>query len=557
MREGFMSKVGALIAGHDTTISEEERLQCLHVLRRHKVPLAFLDVVRLWASSSHSAGKIYEEEIAEYKLLKEEFAQCLSALKEKGIETLFIKSSGEFPYRSDNLDILIKVEEMDEARKLLEEMGYTENRRYVEPGKFLYRKLTSTHPQPILHLHENVSWGYTIFLSGEWLWQRAQRGEDGALYPCREDSFLVNLAHGFYENYGYTLYDLWKFYRLLSEEDFDWERVFEGAKTFGWLDGASCGLEVVDQLMEGLFGRTFIPQERIRSFTKFTRAFINRACDKMLGNGNVAELGKPLSKTYFYKKLLRENNPFTKKCYKLFITTLNNIRGAFGWYPQKGFLISISGVDGCGKTSLAKGIYENLKLCDLRVRYVWSRAGFMSIARVIKFFFPAKSKNSGIDEEVKERLSTKKIVEVLWSYIVALDILLYLLLKVCIPLRLGYVVVCDRYIWDALVDLTMRFGQRDVLRGPGKGVLMRLAAKPNIAYYLKVNADIVRDRKKHDVYWEGLDARIRMYDDMAGRCNLSIVDASKPLSELVEKLSRDSADKYFSLYERRKPGWRG
>jgi len=153
-----------------------------------------------------------------------EFVNVADAFAVEGIRAALIKSVGlapSFPYRSDNVDTLVPLEQGEAAAKVLSRLGYVELRNIEEPRKFLFKRFSGARVASAIHLHEQVGWG-TGFLNEGWLWERASRAFDDRLvvHPGPEDGMLITLAHAFYEDKEVKAWDLVKVRHRVSLSGF-------------------------------------------------------------------------------------------------------------------------------------------------------------------------------------------------------------------------------------------------------------------------------------------------------------------------------------------------
>jgi dTMP kinase len=110
-----------------------------------------------------------------------------------------------------------------------------------------------------------------------------------------------------------------------------------------------------------------------------------------------------------------------------------------------------------------------------------------------------------------------------------LDYGIQLLFKVRLPLLLGKTVICDRYVYDTLVDFVADFR----LSGDKIAQLfsippLDLFAKPDLVFVLDL-AESVASRRKGDAtrgFLEYLTARRNLYLEIAKRFHASVLDAS-------------------------------
>lgn len=141
--------------------------------------------------------------------------------------------------------------------------------------------------------------------------------------------------------------------------------------------------------------------------------------------------------------------------------------------------------------------------------------------------------------EKRRVIHSQKLV-FLWAYIVMLDYGIQLLFKVRLPLLLGKTVVCDRYVYDTLVDFIADFK----LSGNKISQLLsipplELFAKPDLIFLLDLAESVATERKGDATrgFLEYLAARRHLYLQIAKRFHAIVLDASnfQKVQQLITK----------------------
>lgn len=170
---------------------------------------------------------------------------------------------------------------------------------------------------------------------------------------------------------------------------------------------------------------------------------------------------------------------------------------------KKGMLICFTGIDGSGKTTVAKKVTTFLKEKELSAVYVYGRIKpFLAKPLMVignKLFLRTYSITENYVEysgEKKNLFSKHKFIQKIYLYVILIDYLLQLLIKIKIPLISGKVIVCDRYIYDTVITdiaVDMNFSTEQVLSLLDKCFL--LIPKPDMAFLVDVNEDVAYSRK--------------------------------------------------------------
>jgi len=148
-------------------------------------------------------------------------------------------------------------------------------------------------------------------------------------------------------------------------------------------------------------------------------------------------------------------------------------------------LVSFSGIDGCGKTTLAKKAVEMLKAQGVNASY--SRVADIALARRAGNALGKVSK----EKSKAFAYSGGRVVGFLRKLSILLDVLLFRI-KYGIAKLSKKSIVCDRYFYDSLVHLNF-LG----IGTPGfQKLLLTLAPKPDVAFLVIVQAEVAMNRNK-------------------------------------------------------------
>ena len=105
------------------------------------------------------------------------------------------------------------------------------------------------------------------------------------------------------------------------------------------------------------------------------------------------------SKGFSFAKLLRDPSRSPARRVKDLVThTLYGIKLRLRIHSQPSMLVTINGVDGCGKTTQARALQSAFHTCHLKADYVWYRGGsagwLSSLLRLLRAGRPAADSTS-------------------------------------------------------------------------------------------------------------------------------------------------------------------
>ena len=212
---------------------------------------------------------------------------------------------------------------------------------------------------------------------------------------------------------------------------------------------------------------------------------------------------------------------------------------------SKAFFICFTGIDGTGKTTLSKELVELLNKKGVKCKYVYAGLithilkPFMLIGRLI--FLRGKNIEYYSEYSNTKRKAIEKRPFLSWIYqkILLFDYFLQIFWKIKIPLRLGKNIVCDRYVYDTVINNIPRSDNSiNNIRWLLKKCF-RIAPKPDIAFLIDVSEEIAYQRKDDVPSIEYLKERRNIYLDIGEEYDMRILDGCKDLRELKEQVRKE------------------
>jgi thymidylate kinase len=556
-------------------IPEEDLAAVLSVLKKNGASLLHLENKPGWGNGDSPLLPYIQAERAELDRLRAEFERVRLAFQEDGINTLFIKSTGlfpSFPHLSSNLDVMVPAERGDEARQRLISLGYIELLNAEEPKKFLFRRFKYGELSFTFHLHELVGWGVP-FLDTDPIWQGAQPAPDDPdiRIPGPVEALLITLAHWFYEDKELSLRNLYLTANALKNLPAGLNSAVQSAADRGWEAGFYAALEIFDESWRRLFGNPYLDidiKEILRSGLEkesFLRSSILNKVRYL--EGYPAVIPFLANKVVYYRKVLADKRrPVGTRMKDVFITLMGAVRLKTRVRSQKPMLISISGCDGSGKTVQAELLKTAFATCALRNRLVWSRGGssrFMSVfIRTAKRLFSRGSSgktgggSGSVDaalieaEKIRSRRESLRhpVLRLLYSVLYSLDLAAEYWIKARFYLLTGNLVIYDRYLPDALVDLATAGGGRPEQAPFAFKLLGWLAPRPQLMFFLDVDEAEALRRKPEEGDTGHLAEARRMFLAIAEQRGGTVVASGQGLESVHEKIVFNSLRAYYKRH---------
>ena len=212
-------------------------------------------------------------------------------------------------------------------------------------------------------------------------------------------------------------------------------------------------------------------------------------------------------------------------------------------------VIYLCGVDGSGKTTQMGLIAKCLNDRDLKFKHVWLRwAAFLSypflvLCRLLGFT-EWKTVPRSSRKYPEHRFYKNKAVTKLWTGLFTMDMFIYSIFKVKIPLKFGYTLLCDRFALDALVDLMYETKNFDTLRTLPVRLLLSLIPKQSITILLDTNEDKAWKRKDDVPSIKYLKEHRKLYLDLATNLKIPVLETSKSPDEVHEEIVKKFLEHY-------------
>ena len=210
---------------------------------------------------------------------------------------------------------------------------------------------------------------------------------------------------------------------------------------------------------------------------------------------------------------------------------------------RQGKLICITGIDGSGKTTLAKSINDKLKNEGLNSIYVYAR-----VVPIISRFLMVmgrkviNSKHGDLFVEYDEYTQNKKkvfhrpLIAEIYKLAFLLDQSIVILIKIIPHMVCGKIVICDRYVYDTIItDLSVDLGYSDLQILNLINKAFSILPKPNIIFLVDIPEEIAFSRKNDIPHLNYLKDRRMKYLSIAESIGAIILDGSKGMNDVFKE----------------------
>ncbi|WP_226038126.1 nucleotidyltransferase domain-containing protein [Aquibacillus saliphilus] len=220
-----------------------------------------------------SIEQSYKQNTFQMLLLSAEMEQVSKLFNEEKIRSLFLKGPmlahelyGDVSLRtSSDLDILIPLNKLENAERLLENLGYEKDdyiQTVLNDWKWRHHHVTYIHPQKRmkLEIHWRLNPGPSKEPNFEQLWERKNRSSLTS-YPVyllgKEDLFLLLVSHG--ARHGWSRLRWLLDIKELVKQDLDWDKVRQLVKTYHFQQEGGQSLILSSQLLDSKISNKMTP----------------------------------------------------------------------------------------------------------------------------------------------------------------------------------------------------------------------------------------------------------------------------------------------------------
>lgn len=539
--------------------------------------ISFLELLQKDGGRRFQGRGLFEEalhqaaaaERRKYQDWRDSFIKIKQEWDGLGIAYIFLKSSGRFPHLSDNLDVMVRSSDFRRAAESLRSLGYTDLRNIQEPHKRFYRRLGSDGEWAPIHLHERVCWGFP-FEDNAHLWNHALTSADDEIvrYPCPEDIVLVHTAHSFLEDHEIKLSEFLTLRACLQDRMLDWPYVIRTARDMNWLHALWAGFVMIEGLHLRLFEYPLFPAEisdEAKSYVS-RRRWIRTVLDRSLSSRPLLmpfRIPHLWTRVHSSWRVLQDRSLGNRRqrsalVFSHLLDGFIHRKLRLSTHPR--MFIALCGLDGSGKTRHGQALQQAFRTCGIKARLVWSRAGSLPLTRVLLRVLRAAKldyqKKSPVDRKTAQagRFSQKKWALALWSAVNGLDIALFNLVKVTIPLAIGRVVIADRFLYDSFVDLESLRATPN-FRRPLYRLLKRLTPAPDFLFFLDIQPDGILERGVAEDK-QSLQKKSLLYQETVKQAGAVVINTHRPFHQVEGEIIRNSLAAFYQKYPEKYDGYR-
>jgi dTMP kinase len=129
-------------------------------------------------------------------------------------------------------------------------------------------------------------------------------------------------------------------------------------------------------------------------------------------------------------------------------------------------MIAFSGLDGAGKSTQIDLVAKIYRSKGLKILIFWARGGYTPGMEFLKNFFKISKQKSKKESEKRndsrEKSFSNPLIRKIWLSLAVLDLILFYGFYIRFKKLFGAKIICDRFIYDTLLDFQLNFSQEKV-----------------------------------------------------------------------------------------------
>jgi thymidylate kinase len=186
---------------------------------------------------------------------------------------------------------------------------------------------------------------------------------------------------------------------------------------------------------------------------------------------------------------------------------------------KTGKFVCLTGIDGAGKTTLARLVVGDMNNNGTKAMYVYNRYIPFLAKPAIWLAGVLLLRNKDIYRSYHEYSSSKRaassnhpFLAEAYQYLLIFDYLIQIFAKISIPIALGKTVICDRYIYDTLAtDLAIDFNYTDDKLKCALKRFLHISPAPYMIFLIDLPEEVAMSRKTDVPSIDYLKERRRFY----------------------------------------------
>jgi thymidylate kinase len=208
---------------------------------------------------------------------------------------------------------------------------------------------------------------------------------------------------------------------------------------------------------------------------------------------------------------------------------------------MKGFFVCIMGIDGSGKTTLARNLIRRMGGRGVVFTYVWGKFESLLLILLIKiknmFLIREKdwNKNYQRSRTLRRRIWAVPFLRAVYEGYIWFVYRGRIYFQIHLPISFGRNILCDRYIYDTLVDLSLDLAySEEAVAGRLREIQTRFPM-PDLILYVDTPPKTGFSRKRDIPSLQWLEEKAAQYRRLVRYLDISAISGELPPNELADE----------------------
>lgn len=218
---------------------------------------------------------------------------------------------------------------------------------------------------------------------------------------------------------------------------------------------------------------------------------------------------------------------------------MTNLKEGASLFSKEKVLICFTGVDGSGKTTHARHLLRFLLKKGYSSKYVWAASRpiflypFLVVTRILEYWKTVK-KDAWTDPLENAPPSIRKKIGALYRFLLFVDFEIITLLKVQLPLLFVKVVICDRYVYDLIMELALS----NLHSTSFAKLMLHATPAPKRTFFTDTPIHVVVQRRPNFTQ-KNIRAKQNIYRKLAKIFKFKIIDTSAQFEANQESIRKE------------------
>jgi len=212
-------------------------------------------------------------------------------------------------------------------------------------------------------------------------------------------------------------------------------------------------------------------------------------------------------------------------------------------------MIAFSGLDGAGKSTQINLLAKFYKSNHSRILIFWSRGGYtpnmINFKNIFKISKQSSKKESSKRDYSREKSFSKPLIRKVWLGLSILDLILYYGLYIRFKEFFGTKIICDRFIYDTLLDFELNFPKEKVEKWFLWKLLLFVSVPPEKHFVITIPVveSEYRSKLKNEPFpdsKEVLESRLNKYINyVSANRNVIHIDGKATIEEIHSEIIQE------------------